>query len=358
MSVERLSLATATQEQVRVENQLLSRAAAIEVKQGNASGTYFLTTEVSLTTPDVRFHCKIGDQDFGLSVTREWLDDLFPQDMAIVSINDVPAPLDVALSQVLLTPVLASLAELVGDSASVKAVVEHIDQNARVVALAKEVGDEVQVPAQLHLPPPLEELLLGKLNEKPAEPVVPLLPAVPIELFACLASQNLTQEDLYSLSPGAVIVIDGDPEKQEVSLRGGRRLGLLGWGNWDGSALTLNHLGERVMASAEENAEEQVEGPSETPADPDAEPMSTLADAEEVDLEELEVRVDFVLCSTNMTIRELRETGIGSTLVFDTPADGTVSIFAAGQRIGEGEIVSIDGTTGVRLSRVNRRTDV
>lgn len=361
MSMERLSLATATQEQVRVENQLLSRSAALEITRGSASGTYFLTTEAAVANPEVRFRCKVGEHDFGLSVARSWLDGLFPPDLAVVSINDVPAPLDIALSEALLSPVLASFSELLGDDAEVKAVVEHIDEDARIVALAKDKGGEVEVPAQLHLPPALEELLLGKLEEEPADPVTPLLPVVPIELFACVASQSLTQDELYSLAPGAVILLEGDITSGEASLRAGRRLGLLGWGNLEGSALTLNHLGERVMASDDDETDD-IETDDEHEdhdgeEDLDAEPTVTLEETE-VDLDDLEVRVDFVLCSTTMTIRELRETGVGSTIVFDIPANGVVGVFAAGQRIGEGEIVDIDGTAGVRLSRVNRRANV
>lgn len=67
------------------------------------------------------------------------------------------------------------------------------------------------------------------------------------------------------------------------------------------------------------------------------------------DLDEIPVRLVFEAARLELSLGALRQLGAGSVLDVDT-VPGTVRILVNGRRVGDGELVSIDGRAGVRIT--------
>ncbi len=67
------------------------------------------------------------------------------------------------------------------------------------------------------------------------------------------------------------------------------------------------------------------------------------------DLDEIPVRLVFEAARLELSLGALRQIGAGSVLDVDA-VPGTVRILVNGRRIGDGELVSIDGRAGVRIT--------
>ena len=67
------------------------------------------------------------------------------------------------------------------------------------------------------------------------------------------------------------------------------------------------------------------------------------------DLDEIPVRLVFEAARLELSLGALRQLGAGSVLDVDT-VPGTVRILVNGRRIGDGELVSVDGRAGVRIT--------
>ena len=67
------------------------------------------------------------------------------------------------------------------------------------------------------------------------------------------------------------------------------------------------------------------------------------------DLDEIPVRLVFEAARLELSLGALRQIGAGSVLDVDA-VPGTVRILVNGRRVGDGELVSIDGRAGVRIT--------
>ncbi len=67
------------------------------------------------------------------------------------------------------------------------------------------------------------------------------------------------------------------------------------------------------------------------------------------DLDEIPVRLVFEAARLELSLGALRQLGAGSVLDVDA-VPGTVRILINGRRVGDGELVSIDGRAGVRIT--------
>lgn len=70
------------------------------------------------------------------------------------------------------------------------------------------------------------------------------------------------------------------------------------------------------------------------------------------DLGDLPVRLTFDLGERHLTLRELAEMGAGHVFDLGLPPRGSVNLRVNGLRVGEGEIVEIDGRLGVAVTRI------
>jgi len=67
-------------------------------------------------------------------------------------------------------------------------------------------------------------------------------------------------------------------------------------------------------------------------------------------LDEVPIRLDFTAGHTEMTLGQLRALASGSVITLAMPARPAVDILANGRRIGQGELIDVDGTLAVAIS--------
>jgi len=73
-------------------------------------------------------------------------------------------------------------------------------------------------------------------------------------------------------------------------------------------------------------------------------------DGDGVDLDALEVSLQFCVGRIELTLAQLRRIAAGSLVDLDAPAQACVEILANGQRIGRGELVEIDDRLAVEIT--------
>ena len=61
------------------------------------------------------------------------------------------------------------------------------------------------------------------------------------------------------------------------------------------------------------------------------------------------------LGSVRLTLRKLGELAVGEVIGLDRPLAGPYELHVAGQLIGHGELVDLDGETGVRIVSLNQK---
>ncbi len=152
---------------------------------------------------------------------------------------------------------------------------------------------------------------------------------------------TLTVKVLNSLRPGDVVVLEtrGSGFEKAMLVVSER---LAAPAELDDGAWTLTEAPHRVeqdwmsTMSNDDNDDEEEEFESE----------------EDGGLDDLPVRLAFDLGHIDMPIGELRQLDAGSVLELRRITDELVDITANGRRIGRGELVDIEGTLGVRISRI------
>ncbi len=110
---------------------------------------------------------------------------------------------------------------------------------------------------------------------------------------------------------------------------------------------------------------DEIPGSGDEAALEDVRPSEATAEMPDVDQEadvltsvdDIEVNLDFVVGRTSITVAELRELRPGVTKSLDTPATANAEIYASGKRLGDGELVEIDGQLGVRIVRLFGEAD-
>lgn len=91
---------------------------------------------------------------------------------------------------------------------------------------------------------------------------------------------------------------------------------------------------------------------TEAPGTMDQQGTEKAEDASDADLDDIPVKLSFDLGQVEVPMGQLREMGAGTIIDLGRPVGEVVGISANGQRIGRGELVDIDGTLGVRITRI------
>ena len=74
---------------------------------------------------------------------------------------------------------------------------------------------------------------------------------------------------------------------------------------------------------------------------------------EGVDIDALEVSLEFCVGRVALTLGQLRQVAAGSFIELDLPAQARVEILANGQRVGRGDLVEIDGRLAVEITELS-----
>ena len=69
-------------------------------------------------------------------------------------------------------------------------------------------------------------------------------------------------------------------------------------------------------------------------------------------LQDVKVPLQVVIGETEVSIKELASIGEGTIIELKTMAGEPVDLFAAGEKIAKGEVVVIDESFGIRVTRV------
>ena len=168
-------------------------------------------------------------------------------------------------------------------------------------------------------------------------PVSPrAMDGLPFPAVVRLGSTPLTMGQLRSLKPGDAVLV----------ATGGRSAMLVVAETWlaeatrDGPAWRLA-APPRPARSRDEKEwtmtdDDDADGREQTVGDPD----------------ELPVRVSFDVGRLALSLGELRRLGTGSVLDLGRSVDDLVRITVGGQLVGQGQLVDLHGTVGVRISRI------
>lgn len=297
----------------------------------------------------LRFACEGAPGVMLVGATEEWLLSRLPDGVARLPLADMPAPLAAAVAAHALGPLCRAAGRLTDSATRLGDLIDAEPPGLRTLSLAAPDMPDGPCSTALMLDPIACRRLEAALADLPPDPTAAIAEATPLRLRALVGRQALTAEELAALAPGAVILLRANPDDL-VELTVGERFTRLGYGYLEAGTVTLDAIGGEPMGDD---------------ADPDtgADDMSAgeqddvEAGEDEIDLEDLEVRLDFVIGRASLRVAELRELAPGSTVTLEEGESREVAIYASGRRLGTGELVEIGGATGVRIARINRRAD-
>lgn len=364
-SIEPLDLARYSGAQIEIENLLASRRPVISVTCGDDVQKFVLTTNAQTPAGQILFQCQTGQEEVGVSVSADWLRQFYPEEAADIPLEQLPGPLAMAAAQVVLQPLLAAASTVFPHPLTVTGIGAEHSPDWRMVFLKPDPGNGHAPPAAFCLSPEAVRSLVGVLHDRPVDSDRSLGTAVAVSLHVGLGSQFIRQDELAALRPGTIVLVPQVSEPRHAPLFLGPNFTPFGFATIEDSVLTLETLGEVAMTSDTVDEQAPMETDVDHAVDADAEqPVGSgqsadleTQEAVEVNIEDLEIRLDFILGKKTMTLAELRELAPGSTVTLDMPTTHTVGIYSSGRRLGDGEMVEIDGNLGVRITRTNRRAD-
>ncbi len=381
-SIQPLALAQFSGAEVTLENLLASRQPDLSIMQGDDAQPVILTTDAASPSDQIVFHCASGANALGIGCDRAWLQAFYPNGVADLALDELPEVLGLATAEIVLQPVLTALGSLFSHPISVQRITAETPSEWRAIHLSPATG-ATPAFATLLLSEPAEQDLLGRIEALPINAALSLDAVAVLDLHVGLGSQFVDQDELENLRPGAVVLMPRGTSLEHPPIFVGPNFSSIGFANIDDTVLTLrtasddtqgddmagdgeddveNDGEDAVTDEAQEDAlaeaptEDGADAPSPAADEPE-QPLPNSEDAVDVDVEDLEVRLDFVLGQKSITLAELRELTAGTAITLDTPTSHAVEIYASGRRVGQGEMVEIDGNLGVRITRVNRRSD-
>ncbi|MFK8067910.1 MAG: type III secretion system cytoplasmic ring protein SctQ [Gammaproteobacteria bacterium] len=171
-----------------------------------------------------------------------------------------------------------------------------------------------------------------------------------------IGSSTVTASEMYNLEMGDVVLFDqdifGDENKIIATISDHVRVQLELKKSDDESLQKEdilmvdkipNHFNKDTVMSDDNHEEDQYKENK-----PDRRYQEGL-DQELNFIDEINVKLEFELGSISLPISQVKKLSPGYVLSLDKPLDKSVHIFSNGQLLGVGEIVNIEGTTGVRL---------
>lgn len=160
------------------------------------------------------------------------------------------------------------------------------------------------------------------------------LAQLPLPVHFCVGWTDLALDALTNLKKNDVILLDecwlGDED--DIAVRIGNSGGIRG--SLNGTSITLTQGLEAIM-----NDEEQ-------------EDME-----DEKLLDDINIRVSFDLGERSLTLAELRLLGPGHVFELGRDLRRSVTIRANGKAIGEGELVDVEGQTGVSVLTISSKSE-
>lgn len=192
-------------------------------------------------------------------------------------------------------------------------------------------------PVALQAPAPVMQHLMALW------PIVPL-PAAEVFLRTSLrvGSTPLPLRIVSSLSPGDVVLLErGSPERATLMIENYAHA-LARWHEDNG--WQLETAIQYPLKKESPMAEREDEGRSEHSPD-------GLADDVESEMD-IPVTLSFEMGHKTVTLAQLRDLGVGSVLELASPVSMPIGLYVGGRKIGQGELVDVEGKAGVRVKRI------
>lgn len=274
----------------------------------------------------------------------------------------LPEELRLALLELALGPVFASLGQFLDFSGPLTAATEQASDNAVFVCA---------VPLLLNLPEENVPVRIQAPDRQAAGAVLDRLQGLPLlrrpvdELRLAVALEageaRLTRRELRELKFEDIILPAAYPALQgELTLRLGSGAGIR-CALKDGLAEILDIMPTLPLEDVTMTETLPDEVPQETalPEDPAPEtaapaaPAAPAAQAEPLDLDNMEITVTFELERRLMSIAEIAALTPGYTFPLAVDPAAPVTLRAGGQAIGTGRLVDLNGTLGVQVTAIN-----
>lgn len=308
--------------------QIGDKAVALRLASGIGDGSHASRLAVS---------ARLDGAPAQLDLDRAALAALLPDVAVPDTPEDLPRVLLAALGAAALEPLAAAFGN--GLSISLTADPEAAAPNGDgQTALVSILPTDAGWRARLSLSTDAAATLVHALKTAPPARRFAAWGRVPAALEAVIAEVQAPLDALRSLDLGDVVLLNpgSDPDRVTLTLRGsGQRIA---YARIEGAKATIEEMFPMAISDKDDACAGE--------ADPEPAPEPTPTPA----LDDLEIRLTFVLGETALPLDELRALAPGHVFALDAPASGPVSIRAAGREIGRGEIVSINGRVGVRVT--------
>jgi type III secretion system YscQ/HrcQ family protein len=178
--------------------------------------------------------------------------------------------------------------------------------------------------------------------------------ALPFDLTLRAGIASLTEEELLSIEPGDVVILE-EAELQvadDGSLTGRCALAAPGAARRADCELTTDgafrivelDLMEAVMS-------EPVNSPEPEAADAEGDAVEKTTDLSQVLAEDVELTLAAELGRLRLSLAHASSYDVGSVLRLGKPVGAEVDLTLAGRLVGRGELLNIDGELGVRVSQ-------
>ncbi|MEM1385685.1 MAG: type III secretion system cytoplasmic ring protein SctQ [Pseudomonadota bacterium] len=326
---------------LELANLLASRRPVLDVQLGDGDIALALDREAMIEEPRRCFSLATEPGRIWLEMAEGWIEDRLPPDTALPPIESLSPQLVAAVIDIAVTPICRSLTALFGMPIGAASYVEAVPAGLIRLSLQETGESATATRLILAMDDTATDSLTEALHRLPPDASATIAEEVPIRLHALAGSRRLTLSEAQALALGAVVLLAGAGPDEGVGLAAGPGFRPVGRGQLEGGAIIIEAIGDLAMA-ADPTAPDDVE------IDPD------VATA----IEDLEVRLDFVLGHATLRVADLREIAPGSTLTLDgASVDQEVAIYASGKRLGTGELVKIGDLMGVRLVSLTGRAD-
>ncbi|MBC05411.1 type III secretion system cytoplasmic ring protein SctQ [Thalassospira sp.] len=320
-------------------------------------GSMLARHEVQRAAPGSAFTLRatLASHPIAVKVPVDFLGDILSATLpAGTPISHVPESLSLALIEVAIGELVASLAtqgltfELLGLEQS-DAVTEYNNIMSATLNGMPD-GDASTCTIMLFASNGALPVLASLCQQVPMDETLKA-PDIPTKVRLEIGESSLSFTDFTNLTTGDVIFPDTisiPDDTGSILLRVSQRLGLRGV--WTGTQITIQEVITVNMppSDAPEIVDEDSDIPeNETEESAVSEPVdiSSLAD--------LPVQLSFDLGVHQLSLAELNKTGVGSVFETGRTPENMVTIRANGAAVGRGELVDLDGRTGLRITRWN-----
>jgi len=328
-------------EQVERDNLFAARGGRISVMHGDTELRLSLVPPGLSLDPSTTCLCVAANAAFALSVAERRLSEFYPDGVADVQLASLPESLAKALMTVALRPLMSGIDRCLGGPIIVEKTINEMPSDWRRMGLYAQ-GDRSRPPvALMHLSPEADVRLMDYLRARSSAAVWPAASDAPVPVSFGLRGFVLSRHEYARLRPGSAILLPAETDPNRLSIFLGVGSQLVGHGRPEDNVMIVEDLTVGAMNDEDEN---------NTDGAGDEEPA-------EVSLDDVGVRVDFVVGQTLMTFAELQALAPGFAIKLDVPVSQAVKVMVSGRVVGEGELVQIDDRLGVRIVRLVEKKD-